>query len=161
MFLWLTIMLNTLGTAAPGAVARDAVPAPPAWSPCQAVGTAGYFWLILCAVGESPLVFCLPGRTSQLSHAGSEIQGESITQAKGACRLWDFIAWGDKGSEGGPGEGGAGVLWLARTEQKSIFFASIQDAQLFPALFLQSACSTCFYLTISCLRLTNTFCWNH
>lgn len=34
------------------------------------------------------------------------VQGEQITQAKGVCRLRDFVAQEDKGSEGGRGGGG-------------------------------------------------------
>lgn len=120
---------------------------------------SGYFWVLLthsCRTRWVLLVSCLPSRTSQLSWTGSKIWGEQITQAKGVCRPLT-VAWGDKGREGGPGEGGVGVQWLPRPEQKSSeFFCIHSDAQQFPALFLQSACSTCFYLTISCLQLPKT-----
>lgn len=48
-------------------------------------------------------------------------------------------------------------MQLPRTEQENFFFCIHSDAQLFPAPFLQSACSTCFYLTISCLLLPKAF----
>lgn len=114
-------MLNTLGTTEPGEVARDSVLAPQTWSLGQAVGAAGYFWLILCAVGESLLSFAFQAEPPNPPCAGSEIQGQQISQAKGVCRLRDFVGWGDKGSKGGPGEGGAGVLRLPRTEQRAFF----------------------------------------
>lgn len=155
MFLWLTVPLKTLGNSALGAVARDAILAPQTWISWQAVCTSGYFWLIHVELGESLLFLAFQAELPNSSELVPKFE-ESRLLNKGVCRPLT-VAWGDKGREGGPGEGGVGIQWLPRPEQKSSeFFCIHSDAQQFPALFLQSACSTCFYLTISCLQLPKT-----
>lgn len=136
MFLWLTIMLNTLGTTAPGPVARDAGLAPQTWSPWQAVGTARYFWLILCAVGESFLSFAFQAEPPNspvlvLKFKESRLLKQMVFADCETLQLGEIrVAKEDKEKEWA-------YLQLPRTEQKSIFFASIQTL----SYFLPCSCS--------------------
>lgn len=134
-------MLNTLGA---GHLGQQAEALLELLTP-EALVHSSCSWPIPCAVGKS--LFSSPSSLSpsrqkvsvafQLSNTGSEIQGGQIAQAKGVCWLQDFVAWEDKGSGGGLGAGGAGILQLPRTEQESFFSASIQTL----SYFLLRSCS--------------------
>lgn len=119
MLLWLTIILNTLGTAAPGAVQRCCS----SCSVLKPLTGSAFCWVLL----PHPLCRCW----SHLSFAfqakphNSPVLVPKFKESKSRTKQSKqkvfavFVAWGDKGSEGGLREEG---FWLPRTEQKSFFF---------------------------------------
>lgn len=130
MFLWLTVLLHTLGNLALGAIARDAVLAPQTWNSWQAVGTDGFFWLSFVELGESFLFLAFQAEPPNSPELVPNFKESRLLKQK-VFADFETVSWEDKGREGGPGEGGVGLQWLPRSEQKSRFFASIQTLSNF------------------------------
>lgn len=95
------------------------------------------------------LLVMLPGAGGSEILRRADYSGKICLQPS---RLYDFRALGDKRS----GWRRSGRIATARGLRRRAFFCIHSDTQLFPALLPQSACSTCSYLTISCLLFSET-----